>query len=535
MRISYPYDRVDDSQGPRWLKAESLVEARVSKQSDQREGANFSEAHDLVHQRTANSDSLVRRQDRQRRNCYHRSSFEIPPRPEYVPNDLGTFDGDQFQPNGRRLRLPRRQNDLDLLASIVVRTGECGKNDVQDCVTVVRQRGSNHQITRQQGHFPSVGHGPWRSTPNHEGGGRHPQQSRHDVRVCLVIKHASEASACDPSGTRRRNRSARRPARRSPSIDFSLGGRLVLAGFLPECGVNLVSEVVRNQAVAFNATRWLDELPTLITSLERDWLITVGRPFDDATEAFVAEATFEDGTLAVLKLIIPRDSDTSKNEITVLSLTEGDGCVRMLRSDVDRDAVLLERLGPSLKDLDLPTQERHEIMCATSARVWRRAPTCGLPTGAAKGRWLADSIAATWEELDHPCSERAVEYALTCATRRIEAHDDERAVLVHGDVHQWNTLKANDGFKLVDPDGLLAEAEYDMGIIMREDPIELLHGDPRQRARWLAARTGLDADAIWEWGVVERLSTGLLNTQIDFQPVGHQMLAVADAAAVGEP
>ena len=114
---------------------------------------------------------------------------------------------------------------------------------------------------------------------------------------------------------------------------------------------------------------------------------------------------------------------------------------------------------------------------------------------------------------------------------RIAAHDDERAVLVHGDVHEWNALRADDGFRLVDPDGLLAEAAYDMGIIMREDPVALLEGDPWDRARWLAARTGLDATAIWEWGVVERLSTGLLGTRIGLQPVARQMLLTADRIA----
>jgi streptomycin 6-kinase len=93
-------------------------------------------------------------------------------------------------------------------------------------------------------------------------------------------------------------------------------------------------------------------------------------------------------------------------------------------------------------------------------------------------------------------SERAVEHALPSAERRIAAHDDERAVLVHGDVHQWNALQAPGGFKLVDPDGLLAEAEYDMGILMREDPVELLEGDPYERARRLANRTGLNPIAI---------------------------------------
>jgi streptomycin 6-kinase len=59
------------------------------------------------------------------------------------------------------------------------------------------------------------------------------------------------------------------------------------------------------------------------------------------------------------------------------------------------------------------------------------------------------------------------------------AHDDERAVLVHGDVHEWNALQApGGGFKLVDPDGLVAEPEYDLGVLMRED-----RGPPDARRR----------------------------------------------------
>ena len=137
----------------------------------------------------------------------------------------------------------------------------------------------------------------------------------------------------------------------------------------------------------------------------------------------------------------------------------------------------------------------------------------------------------SWEELDRPCSEKTVDHALACAARRAQAHRDERAVLVHGDVHQLNALQNDGCFKLIDPDGLLAEAEYDLGVLMRGDPVELLGGDPVDRARWLAARTGLDLVAIWEWGVVERLSTGLLCTRIHLQPLGRDTLAAAEAVA----
>jgi len=291
---------------------------------------------------------------------------------------------------------------------------------------------------------------------------------------------------------------------------------------------------VRNKARAAGAGQWIRDLPELVAGLERDWSLTVGHRCDGATEAFVAEATLADGTAAVLKLHIPRAGGQASNEITVLRLAGGEGCARLLRADPARGALLLERLGRSLYELSLPVARRHEILCSAAAKVWRPAAGCGLPTGADKGRWLAGFITTTWEELGRPCSERAVAYALACAAQRAGAHDDERAVLVHGDVHQWNALQAGSGFRLVDPDGLLAEAEYDLGILMCEDPVELMRGDPHRRARWLAARCGLDATAIWQWGVVERVSTGLLCTKVELQPVGRQMLAAADRVAGGQ-
>ena len=155
-----------------------------------------------------------------------------------------------------------------------------------------------------------------------------------------------------------------------------------------------------------------------------------------------------------------------------------------------------------------------------------------VATGAEKGRWLAEFIPATWERLGPPCSPAAIEHALECAERRIAAHDPH-PTLVHGDVHQWNALRSGADFKLVDPDRLLAEPEYDLGVIMREDPVELVDGDPWARAHLLARLTDADATAIWEWGVVERVSTGLLCTEIDLKVVGRQMLESAELLAHG--
>ena len=288
-----------------------------------------------------------------------------------------------------------------------------------------------------------------------------------------------------------------------------------------------IPAVVLARAEAAGASGWLEALPGLVHELERDWSLRLGATFADATEAYVAEAVLEDGRPAVVKLLVPRDNDAARHEIAVLERCGGQGCVALLRSDVDRGALLLERLGPSLHDLGLPAERRHEILCDTAQAVWRPADDMALPTGAQKARLLARSIVEWWEGLGQPCPRQAVDHALACAERRAAAYDPANAVLVHGDVHEWNALTAGEGFKLVDPDGLRAEPEYDLGIIMREDPLELMERDPRARAELLAERSGLDAEAIWEWGVVERVSTGLLGTKVGLQPVAAQMLQAA--------
>ena len=290
---------------------------------------------------------------------------------------------------------------------------------------------------------------------------------------------------------------------------------MITRPFQEEDEVLELPAVVREKALAVGADAWLDELPVLVRSLEAEWRIAVGRVYPDSTEACVVEALCDDGTPAVLKLIVPRAADAAAHEVKVLRLADGEGCPRLLREDVRRGALLLERLGRPLYELGVPVRRRHEILVSAARQIWRPAPGCGLPTGAEK-------------ELDRPCTRRAVDHALACSAQRGDAHRDETAVLVHGDVHQWNALEAGDGFKLVDPDGLLADPEYDLGIIMREDPLE---GDLRDRARWLAEQTGLNEDAIWEWGVVERVSTGLLATRVGLQPVGREMLAAADRVA----
>jgi streptomycin 6-kinase len=288
-----------------------------------------------------------------------------------------------------------------------------------------------------------------------------------------------------------------------------------------------IPRIVRNKAEAVGVPGWIERLPSLISELCVEWSFHLTHPLEGATEAFVAGAELANGTPAVIKILIPRSFDAAAHEIEVLRLIAGDGCPDLFHADADRGAILMERLGPSLEAMGLPVSRRHRILCGAAQRIWRPV-AADLPSGAEKGRWLIAFTLEKWETLGRPVSKSVIDHAVECAQRRIDAHDPARAVLVHGDVHQWNALSDVDGFKLIDPDGLIAEPEYDLGIIMREDPVELMEGDPYRRAVELGSMTGLDPVAIWEWGVAERVSTGLLLTEVDLQPVASQMLAAAE-------
>jgi streptomycin 6-kinase len=134
-----------------------------------------------------------------------------------------------------------------------------------------------------------------------------------------------------------------------------------------------VPVVVRARAETVGASEWLEALLSLVSELEQAWSLRVGTPFGDATEAYVAEAVLEDGTPAVLKLLVPGDVDAARLEAAVLARCAGEGCATLLRSDIGREALLLERLGPPLHDLGLPAERRHVILCDTARKVWRPA------------------------------------------------------------------------------------------------------------------------------------------------------------------
>jgi streptomycin 6-kinase len=283
---------------------------------------------------------------------------------------------------------------------------------------------------------------------------------------------------------------------------------------------------------------WLAGLERTVLDLAHAWNLSIGQTLEGGTEALVVEATLADGREAVLKLR-PPEPIVAAGEFETLLAARGRGYADVYAYDAVRAAILLERLGPLLAMLGLAVDTQLSIICQTLVRAWTPPPTgILLPTGADKAQSLSDFITTTWRELGEPCSALIIDTALHYGEARARAFDPSAAVLAHGDAHPWNTLVAPGvgarHFKLVDPDGLWIEPAYDLAIPMREWTAELLAGDPVQlgveRCHQLSALTGVKSEPIWQWGFLERTSTGLLCLQLGLDG-GHEMLIVAEAWA----
>jgi streptomycin 6-kinase len=301
-----------------------------------------------------------------------------------------------------------------------------------------------------------------------------------------------------------------------------------------------VPREVRQKAEWLGAggARWLARLPEVIGELESDWQVVVGATLRGGSDSYVAEAMTNAGEPAVLKVRLPHAGES--HEIETLVWASGRGYVRLLRHDANRRAMLQERLGGSLDQLNLPVRSQIEYICETLLSAWTVSPHPGFLSGADKAHSLAEFISATWEALNRPCSRRVIELAVSYAQSRAAAFDPDQAVLVHGDAHASNTLRVrtqNGGerFRFVDPDGLFAERACDLAVPMRGWSQELLAGNTnrlgRRRCALLSDLTGVDAQPIWEWGFIERVSTGLLALHVGRTDLGDEMLEVAEKFA----
>lgn len=200
------------------------------------------------------------------------------------------------------------------------------------------------------------------------------------------------------------------------------------------------------------AQSWITTFPDLARDVLRDWDCEPDGDIRAGAVAVIIPVRSPHGP-AVLKISYPHPGNA--DEYKALALWDGDGAVRLLDSDPDRFALLLERVED--RELDVPADEGIAIGAQLLARL-------AIPAPAGMKR-LADTT-AEWEQqirddehrAGHPLAGRVVNAAIE--TVRDIGHDSTTTML-HGDLHGGNILHSNRGWITIDPKGMAGTAAFD--------------------------------------------------------------------------
>jgi streptomycin 6-kinase len=283
---------------------------------------------------------------------------------------------------------------------------------------------------------------------------------------------------------------------------------------------------------------WQRGLPDLLADLLREWELRLSdMPAGRGSNSYVCAVERADGTPAVLKLAV--DDDGLAQQAAVLHAADGRGFARLYAYDAPRQALLLERLGPPLRVSGRAVTGQLGILADLLRVAWQVPLEIAPPVapGEDKASGLHRLIVEFDDQLGGICPPPAKKQALAYAETRAAAFDPAGCVVVHGDPHPDNALSSlqdQDSYRFVDPDGFRCEAGYDLGVALRDWCAELGFLD-RREARTLArtycselaSRAGEDEDVVWQWGFIERVSTGLYATALGSPGVGRPFLQTA--------
>ena len=265
---------------------------------------------------------------------------------------------------------------------------------------------------------------------------------------------------------------------------------------------------------------WLKRLPILLAECATRWSLAVMPPFERLSYNYVAPAVRADGTDLVLKIGVPNPELFT--EIAALRIFGGHGIVQLLDADLERGALLLERLKPGATLLTLADDEQATSIAARVMReLWKPAlPEHHFPT-VTKWAYGFERLRKQFDGGTGPFPQHLVERAESIY-REFTASITE-LMLLHGDLHHENILSAErQPWLALDPKGVIGEPAYEVGALLR-NPIPQLLDAPQpgrilaRRVDQLADELGFDRARIIGWGMAQ----AVLSAWWSFEDHGH--------------
>jgi streptomycin 6-kinase len=280
---------------------------------------------------------------------------------------------------------------------------------------------------------------------------------------------------------------------------------------------------IRNLHTAFGqdvTEAWLARLPSLIADLERRWELRVESVLPDLSYNYVAYARRSDGRPAVLKVGLPNPELVSETE--ALRAYDGNGVARLLGSDPEQGALLIERIQPGtmLAELAVNDDERATGIAAEVMRRLRRPLDEPHPFHP-MSRWVRalTEVRQSYGGTAGPMPEKIVALAEKLCAELLASTTE--TVLLHGDLHHFNILRSGEnGWVVIDPKGLAGDPAYEPAALLINPNLHhvddaVLKSLTARRIRQLSEGLGLDRERVWAWGVVHAVLSACWDIDAD--------------------
>lgn len=290
--------------------------------------------------------------------------------------------------------------------------------------------------------------------------------------------------------------------------------------------------IVHGQA---KASAWLDSLPTILANCARRWQLRILPPVANLSFHYVAPAIRSDGTPVIIKASSP--TGEFAHEARAMQLLSGPGMARLLEVDNEHEVMLLERLLPGTMLAELvPEQDEHatSILAELMRNIWQPAPAeHSFPTVESWGKGF-ERLRARYNGGCGPFPQRLVEEAEALFVE-LNASAKQH-MLLHGDLHHENVLRADNKWRAIDAKGVVGDPAYETGLLFY-NPMPLIFQIPNlrqllaRRVDQLAAELDMERERIRGWGLAQCMLSAWWHIEDGYQEPPRDVIACAEIMA----
>lgn len=249
--------------------------------------------------------------------------------------------------------------------------------------------------------------------------------------------------------------------------------------------------------------KWLDTLPDILKTYEQKWDIRVSSPFP-LSYNYVASAKTREEKDVVLKISFP-DNHEFAAEIEALKFFHGDAAIKILKEDLPNGVVLLELAIPGIRLRDVtPDSDQIHITANVLKKLHKPIIKITTPLFPTINDWAKafTRYSAKYSQKSGPVPRKLFERGEEIFNEYLKEKKEQ--VLLHGDLHSDNILSSDRGWLVIDPKGIIGEAEFELGAYLRNPYYDYPKGSDYKkletdRILQFSEELGFDKERLRNW------------------------------------